>query len=356
MNDPLLITARLGATLPGIPLFESGASLPKEIQWMPPGRNTITATQNAQTVTKEILVNPAAATRVNEQLQAMKTRAAQGEDDLPFFDFNHEDNEASAHPTEFYWAGDDPKTGGIRAKLEWTEPGENAIKGKAYRRFSPSFYVNAAGEVTGTPINMGGLVNRAAFKTIQAVWAKSAPAANQKEHTTTMADTISLPADLPGCHALITKLQQQMAESDHAAVLQAKDTEITNLKGKITLLEDAAKVNAKDQAKAAVASAVAAGKIEPKNADLIKQYEELHLANPVTAKAILDSLPVNAAFKTVVLEGGKDNGTRTATTSIHLDAKAVGFNSNGEPINAKGDVIPVPPSAASTWNKQFDSK
>ncbi len=130
--------------------------LPADIQYMPPGRHTINATRNKQPVTVDITADENAATRLNAWLQ-----------DRPFFDFNHEDREAAAWPTEFYWAGDDPINGGIRAKVEWSGAGEDAIRKRTFRRFSPTFIPDSDGRVIGSETNMGGLVNRAAFKTIQ---------------------------------------------------------------------------------------------------------------------------------------------------------------------------------------------
>jgi 23S rRNA (uracil1939-C5)-methyltransferase/tRNA (uracil-5-)-methyltransferase len=73
---------------------------------------------------------------------------AEGREDRPFFDFNHEDREASAWPTEFYWAGDDPQSGGVRARLEWSDAGKRAVDGRTFRRFSPTFHLDASGHVT----------------------------------------------------------------------------------------------------------------------------------------------------------------------------------------------------------------
>lgn len=95
--------------------------------------------------------------------------AASGEGDHPYFDFNHDDKEASAHPKAVRWAGDDPRQGGIRAQVDWTGAGKRAVLGRDFRRFSPSFYVDEKGEITGIPVNAGGLVNRAAFRRISPV-------------------------------------------------------------------------------------------------------------------------------------------------------------------------------------------
>jgi phage I-like protein len=146
--------------------------LPADIQYMPPGRHTINATRNKQPVTVDITADQNAATTLNAWLQDRLESAAAGSEDRPFFDFNHEDREAAAWPTEFYWAGDDPITGGIRAKVEWSGAGEEAIRKRTFRRFSPTFIPDADGRVIGSETNMGGLVNRAAFKTIQPLFAK----------------------------------------------------------------------------------------------------------------------------------------------------------------------------------------
>jgi hypothetical protein len=61
----------------------------------------------------------------------------------------------------------------VRCKVDWTPDARDAIQKRIYTRFSPQFIPDdETGEVIGMPVNMGGLVNRAAFKTIQPVAAK----------------------------------------------------------------------------------------------------------------------------------------------------------------------------------------
>lgn len=168
MNTPVL--ARL-ATAPTQSVIESG-SLPADIQWMPPGVHTIQASQDRRAVEKRVRVHAGTARTMQRTLEDHLAASAANTGDLPYLDFNHEDGQAAAHPQEFYWAGDDSRAGGVRARVRWTESGRQAVLGKAFRRFSPSFFVDAAGEVIGAPLNMGGLVNRAAFKTIQPLFAK----------------------------------------------------------------------------------------------------------------------------------------------------------------------------------------
>ena len=152
----------------------SGNSLPESIQWMPPGRHAITAVKDGEPFEMEIEVNEALAHRVAAMLQQYRDKAARAEGDLPYFDFNHNDAEASAHPLQMYWAGDDPRHGGIRARLQWTGAGADAIQRRTFRRFSPEFLTDDDKNVIGVGINMGGLVNRAAFRKIQPIWSRDA--------------------------------------------------------------------------------------------------------------------------------------------------------------------------------------
>ena len=151
-----------------------GDTLPDSIQWMPPGRHAITAVKDGEPFEMELEVNEALARRVGAMLQQYRDKAARGEGDLPFFDFNHNDAEASAHPLQMYWAGDDPRHGGIRARVQWTGAGADAIQRRTFRRFSPEFLTDDDRNVIGVGINMGGLVNRAAFRKIQPIWSRDA--------------------------------------------------------------------------------------------------------------------------------------------------------------------------------------
>lgn len=153
--------------------FEHGPSnaveLPTEIQWMPPGEHRISATSNGKTVERTVRVDAAAADRMQILLQELRAKAAAGAGDTPFLDFDNRDGPAAATVLAFRWGGSDPVTGGIRALVEWTKPGRDALLGGAYRRLSPTFFADSEGRITGAPVNMGGLVNRAAFKTIQPI-------------------------------------------------------------------------------------------------------------------------------------------------------------------------------------------
>ncbi|HMJ88987.1 MAG TPA: phage protease [Candidatus Acidoferrum sp.] len=170
-----LAKARLSTALAEI----AASPLPPEIQWMPPGTHTITPLVNGAAKTVTVHADAAAADRVRNAVQQWRKAAAAGIGDMPFLDFNHEDREASARVVDVTWGGSDPKRGGIRAKIQWTAAGRDALSGGMYRRFSPEFsFAESSGHIYPADVNMGGLVNKAAFTTIQSVVAKASnPAA-----------------------------------------------------------------------------------------------------------------------------------------------------------------------------------
>jgi hypothetical protein len=165
------IQALLSVDLPGG--IETG-QLPDEIMWMPPGRHTIQAIRSGKPAKVDVTVDEEAARKVSKAHREYMAGVSRNEEDHPYFDENHEDRDATAHPISFRWGGDDPQRGGIRAKVAWTDRGKQALLGRNYRRFSPSFYLDDEGKISGAPVNMGGLVNRAAFKRIAPVVSKEA--------------------------------------------------------------------------------------------------------------------------------------------------------------------------------------
>lgn len=132
--------------------------------WMPPGRHEISPSVNGEAMPMTINVTRALAENFNRRLQQMRASAASGFGDEPYIDLNHNDAEAAGQVTELFWGGDDPKTGGIRARVNWSAAGREALLGRNYRRFSPQWDLDPN---TFEPINigpnLGGLVNRAAF-------------------------------------------------------------------------------------------------------------------------------------------------------------------------------------------------
>lgn len=330
-------------------VFDAG-QLPTEIQWMPPGEHTITAFKNGEPTEMKIKVTAAIAERLSSALQTYNSKVAAGTEDRPYFDFNHDDAEASAHVLSFSWGGDDPVKGGVRAKVEWTEPGKQALLGRAYRRFSPTFHLSAKGEVIGAPVNMGGLVNKAAFKGIAAIWSRDGgdlkPTNKQNQHMAEKTTEQQL-AELTTAVALLTT---SLAEIK--AKLGEPDKKIIVLETQVSALTEASKVQAKDFAKGKVAAAVAAGKIPAQNADLIKKWEGMI---EVDAKSVelLDHLPVNPALLAIVKAGAGTGagGGSTAATDAEKFVEVVKAKSTELKDKSKGldAAIAAEPKLYKAW-------
>lgn len=264
----------------------NGDAAPSDIQYMPPGKHTISAKKDGKPVKLDIVVTAAAADRLNTQLQDLRAKAARGEGDLPYFDFNHNDAEASAHPTEIFWGGEDPIKGGIRARLEWSAAGSAAILGKTFRRFSPSFYADAKGEVQVMDLNAGGLVNRAAFKNIAPIWARQSAGLTQNHGGD--------PAETQKEKPMIEALKKRLADkgiitaadlSDEAVVdaILARDAKQTS---ELITAKDSIKKDGEAYADTVIAAAIKAGKIAAKDEPTISRYKGLIVADRGNASLV----------------------------------------------------------------------
>jgi phage I-like protein len=339
----------------------SGDTLPESIQWMPPGRHAITAVKDGEPFEMEIEVNEALASRVAALLQQYRDKAAHAEGDLPFFDFNHNDAEASAHPLQMYWAGDDPRQGGIRARLQWTGAGADAIQRRTFRRFSPQFLTDENKNVIGVGINMGGLVNRAAFRKIQPIWSRDAaelPHRSSKASNQTDPSDPSDPSSIRNPQSTIRNLAPPMdpsqatlaelttaltqltatvaAHANDLKAIQAKLAEATipaqakpgqlvseprilELEQQLAAATEACKVAARAQAERAVASAAAEGKLPPQDQNFFKHLVDVFAANPDAGKVILARMPVNPALQSLV------SGSAAGRTTIGHTEPAMQF-------------------------------
>ena len=259
-----------------------GSALPADIQYMPPGRHRIRASQGGKPVSVEVAVSAATAAVLQSFLAAKMTAAAEGREDRPFFDFNHEDREASAWPTEFYWAGDDPQTGGVRARLEWSDAGKRAVEGRTFRRFSPTFHLDAAGHVTGSEINMGGLVNRAAFKRIAPLFA-AAPV-----------DTATEPMPMQTLISTLRSLSLvEASATEEADLVTQVSRSVSALKSQVSDLQASLTTQARQRAEALVDAAVRAGRLPAKDTDARGFWVDALLRDEAKAVKALDALTIN---------------------------------------------------------------
>lgn len=272
---------------------------------MPPGKHRIHASRSGNPVTLDITVDASTAETLNAFLQAQLAKASTGSEDRPFFDFNHEDREAAAWPTEFYWAGDDPKAGGVRAKVEWSGAGKSAIEQKTFRRFSPTFIPDKQGRVIGSETNMGGLVNRAAFKSIQPLFAREADNSTDPKSKGSPSFMKTLLETLKE-HKLIHATDLSEADTLIAvkASLDRLQGEKTAYLERIEALEAEQEAAVKARAESHVEAAVKAGRLANSDSDAKAFWIDALIRDEAKAVKALESLPANPVLQSVT--GGSD--------------------------------------------------
>ncbi len=309
--------------------------LPENIQWMPPGRHVVWPDGFEKPFETE--VTPGMAAQANGQLQELRARAAAGSGNWPYGDFDHQDREQSFEPLEFYWGGDDPRTGGIRLRVRWSGPGEEAVKGRAFRSFSPRWRMHkGTHDFLGIGLNVGGLVNRSAFQSIQAVARGAAQMGAQTTHSMTEQEKQEITNMITGAVKPLTdtvtalaKLPERLSALETAAAAKGAavakpDEKIVQLETRIKQLEEGDKTVVMANAKRTVEEiGVRAGRIAPQDKDTIEFWTGAIAVNAKAADA-LSKVPVNPALLTVV-QGGAVAGSAGAAGESEFVAKAKEF-------------------------------
>lgn len=292
--------------------ISDGSPLPDEIQWMPPGRHTIQASKNGKPARVTVVVDDSTAAAVAASFAEMLKAGRR-----PYLDLNHESGPASARVKAVRWAGDDPKEGGIRIKTDWTDVGSGAIKGGAYFSFSPNFLLNEkTGRVSGTTVNMGGLVNEPAFTSISPIAAKETTETMTKLLTVLVAAKLIASADLADDEAAA------QFSASFAPFKEAKDT-LPTVQAKLTTLEQDV-IKAKEaRADALVQAAINEGRLPAKD-DASKAFWKTSIVQAgSTAEAALAALPVNPVLSDIVkMEAKKTDSDATDLAKQQNDAVA----------------------------------
>ena len=302
--------------------IDAPATAAGEFMFMPAGVHQVNLTLNGSVpVTVQVGVDASGASALNQQLAALSAKG-----NRPFFDFNHNDDDASFWPSGFSWK--DTPAPGIYAEGEWSRDGKDAIEGKAYRSFSAVFHVDnihaKPAKLVSQPrarLNMGGLVNDPAFKAISPLWAKNAD--NQNQDQKLMVQTLAeLQAKISSLEGEIAGLKTKAGtDAAAAAQLSAKETELILFRERATHATDAAELgNLRTELKArntamanvAITAAVKRGAIPAQNLELQARYRTLIEADPSNA-VLVETLAGNPA-----IEGGF---TTTSAAPHSLQAK-----------------------------------
>lgn len=337
-------------------LFAAPDSALGEFMYMPGGLQRISPSQGGKAVTVEVMVDRTGAAALESQRLALQAKGKR-----PYFDFNHEDRQASFWPEAFFWR--DSPAPGIYTRGEWTGSGKAGIEAKDWRQFSPVFFVD---DVHAKPAkiicrddarpNMGGLVNDPAFHSILPFWAKDTAGAHSGDNANTTENEMKLtPEQLAALQAKNAKLEQDIAalraKADDAsaqAELRIKEAELragraeeqtAALLAKNNSLEASAKTRAEKDAKEAVQAAVARGAIPAKDEALQARWTQLITDNPDHA-ALLASQSGNPA-----LNGGR------VTPSGNGVAISVTDTRPAEVLRALGELSAKQLSASSIHEK-----
>jgi phage I-like protein len=218
----------------------------------------------------------------------------------PYAAFDHKPGAASFLPKQFKW--DDSK--GVVLEVDWTQAGKDAVTGRNYSYFSPTFLLSDKGQVAGLPDTgeIGSLTNNPAFREIQKIAA-------------------SADDDDEGEESKMVKLTDKLVELEVITAEQAADADEEFLVRAVTGLHEAlATVQAanarlvsentalaakaievqKAEASSIVEAAIAQGKIGAKDKTSIEFWTGQLVSSPETAKKVIASLPANPVLQKVI--------------------------------------------------------
>ena len=298
MSETYLITSAYSVPLNG--------ETPAEIMYMPVGRSTIRANVNGKP--KEITVNvtPKTADVLQASLTKLFTEPVQ-----PFIDFNHKEDESAAIPTRFNWSPE-----GVMLALDWTSAGKAAVEGKTYRYFSPTFLLSEAGDPSSLPETgpVGALTNNPAFRRMKRITAaEAATNGGDTDNNQTKENMEKVTSKLVSL-GIITEADASDPEKVSAALdayskKRTENAELETLRAENKTLRETAETQRVEainrEADLLIEAAVKDGKIAPKNETVKASLKKWAVNDLAGAKAHIESLPVNPAFKTVVQVTGE---------------------------------------------------
>jgi phage I-like protein len=308
--NPILIQSELLVDLHG--------ELPSEIMYFPAGPSTLNPSVNGQAKQISVNVSKDTAAVLQAELETLNK-----ENVRPFIDFDHHGGAAAAIPKRFTW-----KEGqGVMLELDWTGAGKNAVGGRDYSYFSPTFLLDDKGAVAGIPKtgSIGALVNNPAFRRFKPIHAAHAPVGafatiegyfgptgemiywEKDLETSAMSANEGEPMTDEEIKALKLEMEAVRAENKklaEASETKKNDTKVQFLEAKIKELEEQQEAQKIEAASAAadyvIEAAIVAGKIAPKNDIIRAGLKKWFLNDPESAKAHIESMPPNPAFKTVI--------------------------------------------------------
>lgn len=313
----MLITA-LDASLPD-------AGGPNAIVYIPEGVHTIRPTVDgkAQTITIKMEADQGERIAASFQDQLSKIQAGNVR---PFMDFDHKEGPASGLPKRFFYE----KGKGLMLEVEWTGKGRQAIEGKDYSYFSPTFYKDDEGVPSGIPERgpLGSLVNSPAFRDIPRV---AASEAKTKSEEKTMSKIILAAlninaADANAEESAIAKIDaMKKQKADLEEKIKSMETEYGAMKKKAEAAEAKVAAANKARAESLVKAAVADGRLAPKDEEKQTKFRDKIEAGDTFAEEILAGLPkTHQGLTQPLVKSGQDKieGAEARVQAAQAKARA----------------------------------
>jgi len=305
------------------------------IVYLPEGEHVINAMVGGKPKELTVTVDQRVLASFQEDLDKRKESNVR-----PFAGFDHDKGAASFIPLEFRYE----EGVGLLLDVEWTRAGREAIEGKDYSYFSPSFR-----QLNGIPSGLtmrgeiGSLVNDPAFEEIPRIAAHHTPTNENMEILTELGlvpegtedDKIveAAKATLKELREQADKVEAMQAEAYEKAKVEAmegeeEESELEMLKkqnaqllAKIAKMEEEASAAAASRAASLVEEAVKAGRIAPKDEASISFWKQQLADNPDAIQA-LNAVPANP-----VLDGKTVFAGRAEAREIAKEISRAEFDS-----------------------------
>ena len=315
---------------------------PEQIVFMPRGEWTINPRVDGQPKEVTVTVDETTAATLQSDFERRLTAPVR-----PTGGFDHKPGKASFIPKGFTW--DEAK--GVILNVDWTRAGKDAIEGRDYSYFSPTFLLNN-GKVAGLTERgeVGSLTNNPAFEQIERIAASSDP--DDSDDPDDDKQTMNKVAEKLKSFELISAEQCEDQEAVVMAVvtlhaeLEAVQASNAALIQENTNLKLEAERIKGEEADTVIQAAIAAGKIGSQDKDSIQFFKAQLIASPVTTKKVLASMPVNPVLKQVISVNAGDS--RAAVTDGRSKARMM-----ADMHNAVAEIQAANPGMSYTdaWNK-----
>lgn len=271
---------------------------PSQIVFMPKGNWTITPKVNGESKEVTVTVDEQTATALQSDLEQRLQKPVR-----PIGGFDHRPGPASFLPKSFTWDA----AQGVVLNVDWTKAGKEAIEGRDYSYFSPTFLLKD-GKVKGLTSRgeIGSLTNHPAFEEITRIAASADPDNDpDPDDDVTQGTNMKIATKLVELE-LITAEQAEDEEAISAAIDHLSSVLTTTQASNAALLTENTALKAEaervkgSEADSVIQAAIAEGKIGAQDKDTIGFYRAQLIAQPVTAKKVIAAMPVNPVLKKVI--------------------------------------------------------